>query len=148
MKLFQDALAGTLIIVTLVVAGVWFVRDPDCLGWPFSYVHGSPKETDLPKSTVNRIDWSAVSQKLLALFRGPENGEGCLALHDVRRTGWRPIESVGNSWATLALAIFHLKFSPEGTKLAAAEWEGTLHLYDVQTAAETVRIEFAAPERL
>ncbi|MGE5193733.1 MAG: WD40 repeat domain-containing protein [Deltaproteobacteria bacterium] len=47
-----------------------------------------------------------------------------------------------------ATRIYDLAFSPDGTSLAAGGSEEFIRLYDVQTGAETKRIEVASPESL
>jgi WD40 repeat protein len=121
MKRFQDAMAGTFIVATLVAAGFWFARDPDGQSWPLSYLNGSANGNDLgvPRATISRIDWSADGRKILALFRGAENANLFLALLDTQGTSQIPIEIPGDLCSTASLA-------PDAKHVVAGAHDGSL----------------------
>ncbi len=65
MKLSHDALAGTLVIALLVIAGVWYAQVPDGQRWPLPNFGTARDKARVPLGTINGISWSADARNRL-----------------------------------------------------------------------------------
>jgi WD40 repeat protein len=138
MKSFKEAFAGTACILTFVVVGLWYARNPDRPECWLSFLNGkAPTVQSLPEVSVKRLDWSADGRKLLALSRGDFGSDGPLVVHDL--SGSRlPIEIDDPGPASVAL-------SPDGLDVLVATWHGQLLRISLESQRRECLLELPRP---
>ncbi len=117
----KECFTRTLIIASLMTAGVWYAKTGTMQRWA-----GSTFEADeipvaaLPTVTVNSVGWSADGKTLMSLSRGEPSFQAYIALHDVAQpTGRMPIDVMGESINSAALA-------PDGRHMLTSNFKGEL----------------------
>src|SRR5262245_3017867 len=81
MKLFEDTLIRTLIVVGLVMGGLGWAAEQSWQDLPLSQNTGNASRCRPSAVSVNRIDWSAEGEELVSLSRGGDDSLGFLTLH-------------------------------------------------------------------
>jgi WD40 repeat protein len=107
MEMPSGAIVGTVIIGTLVAAGVWYSGAPEIPEWvPAGAGQREESSDTLPSTCGRRVEWSTDGRKLLILSRNDTDAGGRITLHDLARpndstTLFVPGEAIQSaSWAT------------------------------------------------
>jgi WD40 repeat protein len=139
MYLSREALAGTSLIVAVVVAGSWYAADPELQRGPLATLGISAGAPAPPGVTVTCLAWSADGRMLLSVSRGVAEGQDALVLHALSPgTGCTSIElpadTIGRSAA----------LTPDSRHVLVGSYSGKLMWVDLGTGETTTLLAVPA----
>src|SRR5262245_58199023 len=136
MKLFEDALVVTLVVVSLVLGGLWCANELCLQDWPLpAFSAGTASRLRPAEPSVNRVDWSADGEELLSLSRGEPDSLGSLAVHIPA------VETTTRILMDIREPIGAVAFARDGRHVLLGTYTGELQWIDLESLAKTTLID-------
>jgi WD40 repeat protein len=143
MKLFEDVLIVTLVVVGLVLGGLWCANELCLQDWPLpAFSAGTVSRLRPPEPSVNRVDWSADGEELLSLSRGEPDNLGSLALHTPA------VETTSRILMDIREPIGAVAFARDGRHVLLGTNTGELQWIELESLAKTTLVDVHRAQKL